>query len=174
MYSDHNPVELILSGIEQNNKGRGFWKLNTSLLKDKDYVNKINATLDEEIENHKNMQNRSLAWDTIKMQIRSASISYATYKAKKTREYEKQLKMELDKLEKKMSTMPNEDIKLEYYTNQKELEQINNQQARGQQIRARALHIEYNEKNSEYFYKKEISNAKAKNMATIQFSVSVI
>ena len=54
------------------------------------------------------MQNRSLAWDTITMQIRSASISYATYKAKKTREYEKQLKMELDKLEKKMSTMPNE------------------------------------------------------------------
>jgi hypothetical protein len=148
MYSDHNPVELKLSGLEQNNKGRGFWKLNTSLLKDKNYVKKINATLDEEIENYKNMQNRRLAWYMIKMQVKSASISYATYKAKKTREYEKQLKNELDNLEEKMSTTPDEDIKLQYYTNQKELEQINNEKTRGQQIRARALHIEYNEKNS--------------------------
>jgi exonuclease III len=131
MYSDHNPVELTLRGTEENIKGRGFWKLNVSLLKDKEYLDKINVTLDEEIEKHKNMQNRSLAWDTIKMQVRSASISYSTYKAKKLREYEKQIKNELDVLEIKMSTSPDEDVKLQYYTNQKELEEINNQRARG-------------------------------------------
>ena len=88
-----------------------------SLLKDKEYLNKINVTLDEEMEKYKNMQNRSLTWDTIKMQVRSTSISYATYKAKKIREYKKQIKSELDVLDDKMSNEPNEDVMLQYYTN---------------------------------------------------------
>jgi exonuclease III len=59
MYSDHNPVELVLNGLEQNNKGRGFWKLNTSLLKDKEYIQKINEILDKEIQKQNNMHNRT-------------------------------------------------------------------------------------------------------------------
>ena len=66
-----------------------------------------------------------------------------------------------------MSNKPDEDTKMSYYTNTKEWEQINNYRARGQQVRARAMRVEYNEKNSTYFYRKEISNARNKNIPTI-------
>jgi hypothetical protein len=44
-----------------------------------------------------------------------------------------------------MSNKPDEDTKMSYYTNTKEWEQINNYRARGQQVRARAMRVEYNE-----------------------------
>ena len=39
--------------------------------------------------------------------------------------------------------------------------------SRGQQVRAQAMHIEFNEKNSKYFLNKEISKAEIKNITTI-------
>jgi hypothetical protein len=168
MYSDHNPVQLTLRGDKETMRGRGFWKLNASLLKDKEYLDTINAVIEREIVKNQKLENKGLLWDIIKMEIRSASISYSAYKAKKNRENEQRLNSELRELEHKMATDPDEDTKMHYYTNIKELEEINNHRARGQQVRARAMNIEYNEKNSNYFYQKEVSNAKAKNIATIQ------
>jgi hypothetical protein len=40
VYSDHSPVELNLKEKIAHSKGRGFWKFNTSLLKDPEYVTK--------------------------------------------------------------------------------------------------------------------------------------
>jgi hypothetical protein len=168
MYSDHNPVQLTLRGKKDTMKGRGFWKLNASLLKDKEYLDTINAVIDQEIVKKQKLENKGLLWDIVKMEIRSATISYSAYKAKKTRENEQRLNNELRNLEDKMATDPDENTKMHYYTNIKELEEINNHRARGQQVRARAMNIEYNEKNSNYFYQKEISNAKTKNIVTIQ------
>jgi hypothetical protein len=65
IYSDHSPVHLELMEKVASNKGRGFWKLNTSLLKDKEYVDSINKLI--EIESIKqNGNNKGLIWDTIK------------------------------------------------------------------------------------------------------------
>jgi hypothetical protein len=86
MYSDHNPVQLTLRGKKDTMKGRGFWKLNVSLLKDKEYLDIINAVIDREIVKNQKLENKGLLWDIIKMEIRSATISYSAYKAKKKRE----------------------------------------------------------------------------------------
>ena len=70
-------------------RGRGFWKLNTSLLKNKDFVNKINNTIDEAVAHHKGLKSYGLLWDTVKMSIRGASISYASHLAKRKRNKKK-------------------------------------------------------------------------------------
>ena len=70
------------------------------------------------------LENKGLVWDIIKMEIRSATISCSAYKAKNRRELEQRLKIELDKLEDKMATNPDDNTKMHYYTNVKELEEI--------------------------------------------------
>jgi hypothetical protein len=127
----------------------------------------INETLKNELNNYDNMNDKGLMWDTIKMLVRSNTISYASNKAKKLREYEETIKNELNKITAKLEENADDDLQQQFTTNTKELEQINNQRTRGQQIRARAMHIEFNEKNSKYFLNKEKSKADVKNITTI-------
>jgi hypothetical protein len=70
------------------------------------------------------------------MLIRSNTISYASNKAKKLREHEENIKNELNEITTKLEQQPDDDIKQHYFTNIKELEQINNEKTRGQQVRA--------------------------------------
>ena len=49
----------------------------------------------------------------------------------------------------------------------KELEQINNEKTRGTQVRAKCTHLEFNEQNSKYFFNKEVTAAKTKNMTKL-------
>jgi exonuclease III len=86
LYSDHNPVHLQISSENENKRGRGFWKLNTSLLRDNNYIKLINELIDKETPNLNKLEDKGLMWDTFKMLIRSSTISYASNKAKKTRE----------------------------------------------------------------------------------------
>jgi exonuclease III len=167
LYSDHNPIQLRLTCPNVSPKGRGLWKLNVSLLKDKEYVKGINALLSKKIIQYNKFEDKGLVWDLVKMDIRSHTISYATFKAKQTREYEKLLQDELKDIEQDLADNPTDDTKAQYHTNIKELEKINNEKTRGSQIRARATHIQYNEKNSTYFFQKEISNAKIKNITSL-------
>ena len=47
--SDHSPVKLKMQSISTDTRGRGYWKFNNSLLKDKQFVsdmkNKINEVI---------------------------------------------------------------------------------------------------------------------------------
>ena len=166
IYSDHNPVHLKLKPNAHNQKGRGFWKFNTSLLKDPNYVKEINELIDREMIDNK-IENKGLLWDTLKMQIRGKTISYASYKAKQTRNSEKEILDRLLIVEKLICENPNEDNKQELTTLKKELELINNERTSGAQLRARAMHIELNEKNNAYFLNKEKSNYLVKNITTL-------
>jgi exonuclease III len=163
MYTDHSIVNLEIAGESQNLRGRGFWKFNTSLLSDSDFVNMINTTIENSIEDNQNCENKGLKWDFIKMKVRAATISYASHKAKKNRELE-------DNLNKEIVSMQNsneENDNLRYETVKKELEQLNNERTRGAQVRAKCTHLEFNEKNSKYFLNKEVAAAKTKNMTKL-------
>ena len=69
-------------------KGPGFWKFNNSLLDDCEYVDK----LPEEIPLFKNkyldIQNASLKWDLIKMEICGFTIKFSKIKTKQRRNEE--------------------------------------------------------------------------------------
>jgi hypothetical protein len=133
LYTDHSIVNLEISGENQNSRGRGFWKFNTSLLNDSEYVTIINATIKDSIEDNKKCDNKGLKWDFIKMKVRAATISYAAHKAKNKREYEDSLNKEIKSIQ---STSSDNDS-LRYETVKKELEQLNNERTRGAQVRAK-------------------------------------
>ena len=83
VYSDHSAVEVILA-FEPNKRGPGYWKLNNTLLKDRDYVDKINKLLDIELSQAKPGTFRK-TWELTKLAIRGSSIQYAAHKQKSNR-----------------------------------------------------------------------------------------
>ena len=73
--SDHSPIYLKFLPYS-NKRGRGFWKLNCSLLSNIDYVNKIKEQIKMTAELNINAE-PSLLWDTIKTIIRGESIKFS-------------------------------------------------------------------------------------------------
>ena len=84
--TDHSMI-LLMVALHHNPRGRGFWMLNTSLLKDKEYLNLIKTTIYQtksEYQSHSAVT-PALLLDIIKMKVREKSISYATAKNHKSK-----------------------------------------------------------------------------------------
>ena len=85
--TDHSLITIHLAS-NNNPRGPGFWKLNTSFLLDSEYIELIKKkkkTIDEvAMENRNNDDvDAVLLWDTMKMQIHSSSLKYAREKRPK-------------------------------------------------------------------------------------------
>ena len=59
-------------------RGRGFWKLNTSFLKDEEYIKKIQSIITQTKDKYAldNTATPNLLWEMIKMKIREKSIEF--------------------------------------------------------------------------------------------------
>lgn len=135
--SDHSPVVLTCK-INEFIKGKGFWKFNTSLLLDKDYieltkqviknVKKQYACLVYNTENLCNVDTNMIQFtindqtflDILLAEIRGKSISYSTFKKKKMLEKEIELEKGILELEKNLTEQNSE----EWTNKHKEIEEI--------------------------------------------------
>ena len=63
-------------------RGPGFWKFNTELLRDKDFVEGINRLLDHEMSQQHLYQNKKDHWEIIKLVIRNSILQFAARKRK--------------------------------------------------------------------------------------------
>ena len=138
--SDHSLITLDLNLHEIQQRGMGFWKFNSSLLKDEEYTNKIKTCLDECKEKYSNFENKTLLLDVIKCEIRSQTISFSTWKAKQRREYGQQLEKRLHELEKQIGK--GENVLHEHLTVKSELEEFLEENAKGALIRSRVKYTE--------------------------------
>ena len=106
--TDHSMISIILVLNEQK-RGKGFWKFNTSLLFDTEYKSIITNLINEEVDRY-NMNvspviSDQLFFDTLKMSIRGRTIAYASKKHKKSKENEFLLSESIDKFEDMLSRM---------------------------------------------------------------------
>ena len=64
--------------VTLNTRGRGFWKLTTSLLKDEEYIKKIQSIITQTKDEYAqdNTVTPNLLWEMIKMKIRETSIEF--------------------------------------------------------------------------------------------------
>ena len=75
--SDHNLINIQCATQKTVPRGKGFWKVNNSLLEDQAYIDLITtkvADLEPELQE---ISDDRLAWEFIKMVIRRETISYA-------------------------------------------------------------------------------------------------
>ena len=80
--SDHSKITLSITGTQFNKRGPGFWKFNSELLTDKDYVSIVKKVLLECDEKYGSLDDKNLKWDAIKCEIRGETVKYSKRKYK--------------------------------------------------------------------------------------------
>ena len=68
-------VTLVQSGELSRKPGPGFWKFNSSLLEDNEYVNGIRKCIESAKDKYKDIEDCGLKWDLTKMELRGFSIA---------------------------------------------------------------------------------------------------
>ena len=171
--TDHSLVTISLRKKEFK-RDRPFWKFNNSLLKDKAYVKAIKELIEhiknqysvilyepEEIKNipAKDVQfniSDQLFFETLLMEIRGKTISYASYKKKTDRENEKILNEKLKSFEQNPTNSEEQVLELERI--KRELEQLRKKKIEGIAVRCRTTWINEGEKPTHYFCNLENRN----------------
>lgn len=166
--SDHSLLKIHFKLYNTQDKGKGFWKFNASLLHDKDYIDLVKKVITENEQRYPDFKNKALLWDVIKCDIRSHTVSYSSFKAKQKRIELNKLNLYLEELEIKLSD--GEPVIDDYNKAKKDLEKFLMEKSQGHFIRSRAIHIEQNEKSNKYFLQQEIKNANIKNIKCLKTS----
>ena len=152
---DHKAVSVNFCNI-QNPWGKGYWKLNTDILKDECYIKGIGELIDETVNNYSDVLSSKQLWEFLKKRVKEQSITYSIARNKKKRCNIIELEMKINQLD---SMMANINARTEHYSilNAKrqeykvDLDLCNLESAKGAQVRARAEYIENGEKSTKYF-----------------------
>ena len=178
--SDHSSVEVRLL-LNKFKRGRGLWKLNCSLLKDKEYINLVNKMIQEEkfkyalpvynLDFLSTIPDNNINFiisdgqflEALLLRIRGETVKYASYQKKKDTEHEQRLISEIEILE-----TGTEEMADELYEKKKELEKIRQKSIAASAVRARAQWLNEGEKPSKYFCSLEKSNYIEKTIKCIQ------
>ena len=134
--TDHSMITLHIS-LHSNTRGRGFWKLNTSFLSDKNYVDQIKSVIVKTKEEYEkdDTVDPNLLWEMIKMKVREASMKYGATKKRnlgsKQIEVEKKIKVLEGQLADTLSDGEQKERNwTELETKRRELETISKQKVR--------------------------------------------
>ena len=155
--TDHSMITLNVA-LHSNPRGKGFWKLNTSLLSEKRCVQEIKTAIESTVNQYKDdtSVNPALLWEMIKLKVREKTISYAAYKNVTRRKREEMLEREISLLEKHLDSSsysnPSYHIVAErIFTLKQELGNIFEYRTKGAIIRSKSQWYNEGEKNSAYF-----------------------
>ena len=154
--TDHRAIYMCVE-LQDMDRGSGYWKLNSSLLNDREYVQQINNLLDSMTYED---SDPVLKWESIKRKVKQKSVEIARNKVKeekivianlseKINEYESQLplnRQEYDMLEKTKA----------------DLEALTLERIKGLMFRSKAKWYEEGERNTKYFYSLEKMRYNAK------------
>ena len=162
--SDHSSVVLSLE-INEFKNGKGLWKFNTSLLKDKTYVEEVKKCINKVKEQYiipiynlefikNNVNNDFLEFtisdqlflEMILMEIRGKTISYSAYKKKQKQERENNLIKDIENLENSQDP----DLEL-IETKKEELQNVRKEKLNGIIIRSRVKWAEEGENQQNIF-----------------------
>ena len=163
--SDHSLVKLSFNALNIGKRGKGTWKFNNALLKDRTYINKIKDSIQNVIQSF-SPENKHMAWEYLKCQIRTDTMIYASQKAKETKKKELEIARQLTVLEQELNHENKTGIE-KYYELKKEWESIESDKTNGIIIRSKAKFVEEGEKSTQYFLNLEKRNSEIKHMKAI-------
>ena len=170
--TDHSAILIYLKSDEmRHKKGPGFWKFNQSLLKDETYVSSLRAEIPNFRQKYNDVEDLTLKWDLIKMEIRGFTIKYSKNKAKKRKSSEIHLQNQINELYKKAEKQPNnKQIINDIYHVRSRLKKIMQQKTKGTILRSKVRWHEHGERNTRYFYSLEKRNYEKKTTTKLKLS----
>ena len=132
---------------EQTHKGNGFWKFNSSLIKDHMYVSEIKHLGSSFLSNDICNMNAQLKCELLKYEIRKFTVDYTKRKAKEKRKQQVYLESELKKLE---NNLENNDYLRKYERVKNDLELIYYHVAERVRLRNKSDWYEQSEKSTKF------------------------
>ncbi len=151
--TDHSMVSIVLNKNYEK-PGKGFWKLNVSLLNDADYVSMVKESIDNVV-NENAEANPNTLWETIKCVVRGDSIRYSVKKAKERNKLQNNLERQIVDLELQYSQNLDPSVLTALEAKRRDLEAIYSHRAKGAMVRSKARWVEEGERNSRYFFNLE-------------------
>ena len=155
--TDHSMV-IISVALHSNQRGLGYWKLNTSFLSDANYVNQIRATIKKVTDEYVNdySVNPTLMWEMIKLKIREQSIKYAKDRRTKTSRREEEIEKAINDLKEliessKKGDREKKEASRDLEEKKTELEKIIEYRTKGAILRAKCRWHNEGERNTKYF-----------------------
>jgi hypothetical protein len=160
--SDHSLIELNFNPSNSSERGPSYWRFNSNLLTNTDYITYMNTRIDEITEKHNTIEDPGIMWDVIKMEIRSSTICFSKDLAKKNRENIHKVIIENDRLSKLIDTNPCEENLSAFEVTKLEIEHHNNEKSNGILMRSKVDWAEMGERNTKFFLNLEKRNYKNK------------
>ena len=149
--TDHSFISLKICK-KSVDRGPGFFKLNTSLLLDRDYVSKIKLLIQNKKTEYQNqLVEPDLKWETIKSDIRGETIKYSSIKKRNRDKRLKEIENELQRLEQTRDVSNNFRNINRINELNTERENIYAEKTHGIMTRAKVRWLKDGEKNTKYF-----------------------
>ena len=156
--TDHRAFYMV---VETNpyERGKGYWKMNNSLLSNPEYIEAINKEIDTTTTlcHSKPFIEQ---WETLKQRIKKTTVKFARRNAAEEKIVISQLSEKIDYYESKLPLNREEDSILE--NTKAELDDKMLHRAQGLIFRSKAKWYEQGEKNTKYFYSLEKAKYNAK------------
>ena len=140
--------------------GRGFWELNTKLLRDGDFVAKLNETINDVLEKESSeFTNKRAQWDYLKFKVKEVAIIESKQKAKANRAEIMLLEKKVTQADSVLQCHPdNEFAAFEKKNAQEALDIFHTEKTKSLIIQSRTQFYEEGEKNNKFFLNMVKSN----------------
>ena len=149
---DHRGVYIVLE-LNYNERGVGYWKLNTLLLNDAQYVNGMNRELELTLNAMKEKESYKEKWEYIKIRIKRFSINYSKNKTCEEKVVIANLSEKVNEYEARLPLVEEEDNI--YQQTKDDLVDKQLERTSGVMFRSKAKWYELGEKSTKYFYSLE-------------------
>ena len=164
--SDHSGVLMQLDPFNIM-RGRGYWKLNTKVLFEMDYVNAINAIIENSDHFNQHM-NDAEKWETLKLHVIAESQIYCQNRASNRKLIISQLEQKIEEYEKlNRQNSLNSDDEMIFKRTKSDYEELMTEKTQGAIFRSGARYYVEGEKSTKYFFQLEKHRAGAKGMNTL-------
>ena len=153
IHTDHM-AQYVLIDLLHHDRGKGYWKLNTTLLKQKDFVQQMNDLIDSKLRESAAMT-KVERWMYLKKECSDFAKQFSRNRVKERDLIISQLSEKILEMEHKISKSYNDkDYKI-LENSKTEIEELLLEKARGTIFRTKANWYEQSETSSRYFYNLE-------------------
>ena len=149
--TDHTTIVLQVNSVEKQPTGPSYWKFNSSLLEDPEYINLINDNVPSWLVEFNDVLDKGLLWDLIKYKIRQVSMKYSKTKARERRSRLCEIENKLKECQEIFDSTPTENNAVQLETIKSEYNSLYDYIIQGNVIHSRANWYEHGEKNNKYF-----------------------
>ena len=172
--SDHSFPIVEIAPEGNIVRGHGYWKLNTKLLENVEYVEETTKIIEQIT---KEQSDILLRWELIKIMVRGFSIKFSARKTKAKRKTLEVLNRKLKQLEQEESTQLvglSKSKEQQQNLIQKDIEEIITESTQGAKVRCQVNWHDAGEKSSKYYLNLEKYNANRKNLSKVMLKDGTI